>query len=636
MYRTGDLGAWTESMEIQFLGRVDNQVKVRGYRIELEEIENAIQSADKAVRYAVAVVAKDNIISFVSPVGINIDSIQEALRSKLPAYAQPATIIALNSFPLTPNQKINRKALQEKALEVSGTADLEPLSALESTIAGLWRDVLQLDRGVQIGPNHDFLSLGGNSLRQITTAQRMSVTFGKRVPLAMVITNTVLRDLAAAIEAYLTKQDEARLDSAAAPFIKHWESAAVAEGVVSPLEEEFYTLHSKSEFPSTFNVAYQLSLHGKVDIDRLCDALVYAVQENEIFGSNYVLCDGRLQRTQCESLFSVLRLQNNNNVEVLRTYIDKPFDLSRDQLTRICLLEGETSTILLFIQHHIITDKVSIQIFFKQVCQQYRQLVSGGSLPTSKEVTSPGYKEWASWQLLKLSSNQVGFTYPNAAAPSYWASKFNEPPSNPFTATKSAWMSGNGKTEAFPLHHRDDFRGSLEMYLAVVSVAVPKVLGIGDLVLGVPYFDRTEPGTEEMLGVFLDRLPIRVPSRATDSRMEERVKNMKSELRDSLSHAIPYRDILQIANSTSLFDIIVVYNRRDDLATKYLGLPGVTVKEVPKRAQGAKFPLLVEFNEGGEDTHCELEYCVDLVDEVVVQSLKAEIICAFREIRSES
>jgi hypothetical protein len=171
VYRTGDLARYRPDGTIEFLGRLDHQVKVRGYRIELGEIEAALQGIPE-VREAVAVAREDTpgdlrLVAYVIPTrpnGLKAAGLSEHLRERLPEYMVPGHFVLLDGFPLTPNGKLDRRALPapELVLTVQSAAPFEPPSSdLEETIATVWREVLKLPR---VGTRDNFFDLGGHSL----------------------------------------------------------------------------------------------------------------------------------------------------------------------------------------------------------------------------------------------------------------------------------------------------------------------------------------------------------------------------------------------------------------------------------------------------------------------------------------
>ncbi len=206
MYRTGDLAAWTKDGELRFFGRIDHQVKVRGYRIELGEIEAAAR-AHPSVRDAVVVAREDapgdkRLVAYVlassSVAGCDPDVLRAHLRQRLPEFMVPAHVVQLERFPLTPNQKIDRKALPAPDRAALGRsapfAELD--SALETTIAEVWRKSLGVER---IGATDNFFDLGGHSLLAVMVHREVQAALGREFSITILFQFPTVRALAAAL-----------------------------------------------------------------------------------------------------------------------------------------------------------------------------------------------------------------------------------------------------------------------------------------------------------------------------------------------------------------------------------------------------------------------------------------------------
>jgi len=203
LYRTGDLARWLPDGRVEFLGRADHQVKIRGYRIELGEIESLL-AADSAVREAVVVAREDSpgdvrLVAYVLPAAggsINADDLRAMLRGKLPEYMVPAHYIALDAFPLTPNRKVDRKALPapDKSRTVATAEVVAPTNAIEETIIGIWMDVLGI---ASAGIDDNFFDLGGHSLLAVKAHRRLTEAFTRPIAITDLFRYPTVRALAA-------------------------------------------------------------------------------------------------------------------------------------------------------------------------------------------------------------------------------------------------------------------------------------------------------------------------------------------------------------------------------------------------------------------------------------------------------
>ncbi|KAK0739373.1 hypothetical protein B0T21DRAFT_284003 [Apiosordaria backusii] len=628
MYRTGDLGVWTEDFELRFLGRVDFQVKVRGYRIELEEIENVIINSSKNISRAVTLVHQENVLAFVTPETVDVEAVLNAIRTVLPSYACPSAIIPLATLPMTPNQKLDRKALIElattkKHMTISATKKAS-MSHTQELLERVWRKTIGLSHDIVMDEDTDFLDLGGNSLRQITAAREVCAALGLRVPLGVFIRNTRINTLASVLDEHLRKVGTTARIESFLDFSHSFNARGAQAQHASHLEQELWSMKRKSATPAAFNVAHVLKLQGPIELDILQKALGIVVSRHEALRTCYVeYGGGNVQRTVCEAEFSVERHSCKNSREVVDSCVNKPFDLTQDRLTRIALIdEGGDTTRLVFVQHHMITDQVSIKLFFCNVAEAYLDIVAGRQ---PDPASPPPYSAWAQWRQAQLSDIP-----PDPTSVQYWSAQFSGPPPPRLVPSITPSLLTRGALRPFSASTRRT--GSLELHLAAVALAIGSVFGVPDVVLGIPYLDRAEPGTEDIMGLFLDRLPIRlnVPKLANTIAADV-VTSLEGDARaavqGALAHAMPYQRICQIAGEGAIFDVMVVYNRRQDSLEHDFTIPGVEVKEKAVRARGAKFPILVEFTEGeGGVTECEVEWFEDLVSCSVAERLVGVIV----------
>ncbi|HEX9729017.1 MAG TPA: MupA/Atu3671 family FMN-dependent luciferase-like monooxygenase [Gemmatimonadales bacterium] len=202
LYRTGDLVRYRADGNVEFLGRTDHQVKIRGYRIELGEIESTLRRHE-TVREAVAVVHEDvtgdrRIVAYTvahGPVGVDSAALRDHLKRHVPEYMIPATFVALDAFPLTPNGKIDRNALPapDQVQRVRQVEFLPPGNVLEETIAGIWQDVLNLSA---IGTQDNFFDLGGHSLMAVQVQSRLRDATKRDISVTEIFQYPTIRTLA--------------------------------------------------------------------------------------------------------------------------------------------------------------------------------------------------------------------------------------------------------------------------------------------------------------------------------------------------------------------------------------------------------------------------------------------------------
>jgi len=196
LYRTGDLARYRADGQIEFLGRRDHQIKLRGFRIEPGEIESRLLRQD-GVREALAVVRNDQLVAYVVGDCIDVEAARQALREALPRYLVPDHLIALPAFPLNANGKVHRDLLPDPLTAARSAEHRPPSTATEHSIAEIWQEILTTER---VGLDDSFIGLGGHSLLAIQTAGRIEKRLGVRVPLEVLFSGKNLESLARDLE----------------------------------------------------------------------------------------------------------------------------------------------------------------------------------------------------------------------------------------------------------------------------------------------------------------------------------------------------------------------------------------------------------------------------------------------------
>jgi len=252
LYRTGDLARFLPSGEIEFLGRLDHQVKLRGYRIELEEIEAHLRR-HPGVKEAVVTAREDvpgdlRLVAYLVPspgAELNAATVRESLKSSLPEYMVPASFVVLDALPLSPNGKVDRKALPvpDRGRPDGARTFEPPESPLEETLAQVWAEVLRVDR---IGRTDDFFAMGGHSLLAARVVARVQETLGVEVPLIRLFESPTLAAFAAVVGTLLTDRDTGR-GAGPGPALARAERGPTGISLEDLSEEEIDTLLSRLE-----------------------------------------------------------------------------------------------------------------------------------------------------------------------------------------------------------------------------------------------------------------------------------------------------------------------------------------------------------------------------------------------------
>ncbi|EGR49462.1 non-ribosomal peptide synthetase [Trichoderma reesei QM6a] len=621
MYKTGDLGYWTQDMNVVFVGRVDSQVKVRGFRVELEEVERAIMIADRNIRTAAAIADRNRIFAFVTPSTVDIDTVRQKVKELLPSYACPARIVALKTLPKSSNLKIDRTALHTLAAGTDDEGD-DPSTPTEKRIAEIWSRVLSSHTNThrrRITRDADFLAIGGNSLLAIKAARLISESMGHHVPVPLLIREAILSNLAQAIDQFAVCEESEDGTLSFKSFLSSlhgWTSLTAAQ-TPSPLEEELFLWQTTSNTKSLFNTAFQFVIEGNINVHMLRDAFISVLREEPILRARYVLEKGLLYRYISDEIDPPLVFIGNAlDTTKLQALINKPFDLARHQLIRTIIWKQDdgspiAKTTLSVITHHIITDKASMAVLLQSVSKKYRSAVNPVTTNGHNARGTPegSYVEWTQW-LSKVSAQPA--TPATLAKRKFWQGRVREMEAVSLLDENGLGTLGQDVPcyESLFIMTGDDYSFSQRMALAAAAITLSAVFGKDDIVFGIPYMNRDEPGTANMMGLLLDRLPVHIKFNKNNMSDSARlIDDIASEIYDCVQNQLPYLQLLRMAKERRpLFDVVVIYHWKSDALEHSLRLPEAQISSQRIRARGAKFTLQLEFTEQDEGLHCGIEY----------------------------
>ncbi|KAG6358658.1 hypothetical protein INS49_012176 [Diaporthe citri] len=678
MYRTGDLGAWNQDMTLSYRGRIDHQVKVRGFRVELEEIEHAILAADLSPRAenAVAVgvdspqeAGQDNkrIAAFVTPEGVDTAALRTQIATMLPTYMRPSQVIKLQALPRSGNGKIDREALRslavtswaEHGVESNSSGgetpdDQEDLTTTEYLVRTVWIKILGLDENTLIRRDEDFFCIGGNSILAIKAARMIASSVGHDVPLALLVRNTVLRGLSEAIDQRIAQSTTASRST----FSEFCTSTTSHPSTHHPstihplsyLEDELFHWHHTSNLKSAFNTVFQFVIHGVVDQGALIKAFSALVRENPILRSRYVFADGRPCRLLSDREFvpECYRL-HEWSVEKTNALADEPFDLANDHLLRVVIWNrkcdsGETEVIL--VTHHIVTDKASIGLMAQWVSSRYRQITqheasTDESLGVRNNMHSKSYLDWVQW--LQSDQNNPLTKMRQQQKLAFWKKTLRGMKHMPLRPQVNVTSHKEARNTGTTLHIEIPPPGntaattySQRLAVSAVALALGAVLDTSDIVLALPYMNREDPATADMLGVFVDRLPLRVSiAGETLASAEALLDSAAAATHAAIENQMPYKEIQasvasqggSVSAEGDSLDVLVIYNWQTDALDRTVAMgPGLEVVGVDPamaaRPRGAMVPLLFNFCELDDGALVvELEVNTDVVPAHVVDAL---------------
>jgi amino acid adenylation domain-containing protein len=506
IYRTGDLAKWLQEGNIEFLGRKDHQVKIRGFRIEPGEIETYLLNHE-SIQDAVVTVKErtDKYLCayIVSQEECSIAEIKKYLSKRLPEYMIPSYFISIEKVPLTPNGKVERRALPEPEVETREDY-VSPRNKTEEKLVEIWSEVLGIDKKV-IGIDTNFFDSGGHSLKGVTLITKLHKELSVEVPLTEIFINQTVRELSD----YIKTARKARFVPLNPAEKKEYYRMSSAQKRMFVLQQ----MRKESVFANS-TMAFQLE--GTVDRQRFEEAFRKLIRRHESLRTSFcTIGEEYLQKVHADIPFSIeyIEVENNEFAREEATRIGekfvRPFALQLTPLLRVGMVKVQRELFMLMIDmHHIVTDGTSMGIFLNDLMSLYE----GQPLPP----LIIQYKDFAQWQNKFIDSG--GMKHQGE----YWLKVFeNEPPRldlctdfvRPGALTPEGgylkFQVAKEETDALrALASREDVTLFM-ILLAVYYVLLSKESGLEDMVVGSPVACRRHENTLQIIGTFSNFLALR-------------------------------------------------------------------------------------------------------------------------------
>ena len=627
IYHTGDLARIREDETIEFLGRGDFQVKIRGYRIELGEIESAIESIDAVQGTAVVFVPPEKLVAYYLGEFVAPTIFREHLQKTLPNYMIPVEFVHLQTFPLTPTGKLDRKALS--AIQISSPQRLyaRPREAVENELVEIWSELLGNQR---IGIHDNFFEIGGHSLIATQVISRIRRRFELEIQLVTIFEKPTIAELASAIGDLRGNKKQLHIKFSLTQDRPQYPP-------LSPSQHRLWFLDKLIPDATVYNMFFSFDLLGKLDCQSFELALLEVCQRHESLRTTIKQsAQGDLYQFISPTLEILERIDFRRKTDVdeelkkLRTREESwRFDLMNGPLIRtklVCL--SEDHHVFLMTLHHIICDGWSVEILFREISQIYNARIKG-----QKSLLSAVNSQYIDYCLFLEKTKQ---SKELTSQLQYWKEKLQGIPdliALPTDYPRPIVLTYQGGHYIFDLSSELSNRAkkfchssgiSLYMlFLASVDILLNKLSGMTDIVVGSPISNRPYEEVEGTVGFFVNTLVSRAQVDA-NKKILEFISEVKSDVLEAMNHQdISFEqivDALSVPRSTSrnpVFQVRLVVNEQN---VEGLLFEGIQTQFLPPLIEQSKFDLLFRvFSSRDDKISIRIEYLSELFSEKTIK-----------------
>ncbi|MCO7226822.1 non-ribosomal peptide synthetase [Pleionea sp. CnH1-48] len=617
LYRSGDLAYRLPTGELVFAGRIDEQIKIRGYRIEPAEIETVIiELADvklAAIRCCYHITNEPYLAAYLVladdslEVSDTLGKVKQKVKELLPEYMRPQAFVVIDNFPLTTNGKIDWGALPKPDLTLDAESIEEPGSSLEEKLRDIWADLLTMSKE-QVCVNTHFFEMGGHSLLIPRMIEAIAHTFDSQLSSRDVFKDMTIRAIARCIQGTHGR--------AFAPIEK---TTSVEQVTLSTTQFRIWFAEQLNKDSNAHNISGGVRVRGELNFEHLQLAVNSLFREHRVLKAKVAqLGDDVFQSTHhAESLdisFHDLSSFNTDKQELEARAIGhehsvKHFDLKNDLLLRVMVIKLSDQEWMLYLSfHHLIADGWSLSLFVNQLFSRYENIES---IPKENEHQLDFF-DYSIWQ------QEFFKTHHYQEQKDFWISYLDgaQQKLSLFPVSAKNWEKENVSNEVVyklpsDLSHQirllsRQYQGSLfNFFQSSFSLLLSRLTGEKDLIIGAPVAGRNIPGTEDMLGVFLNNLPIRSQVDSSQSFVgyfKQQIDNVANVLSNQ---DVPFEHILQEveverSDSTPLFQVFI----------NFLNIPQIEMENSRLKAEyeyapeiDSKFELTLYI----DDSHDEVE-----------------------------
>ncbi|WP_057407755.1 non-ribosomal peptide synthetase [Pseudomonas amygdali] len=630
MYRTGDLARWNADGTLEYLGRNDDQVKIRGVRIELGEIESQLGQLP-GIEEALVLAREDEpgqprLVGYFTERAdaptTTVEQLRTALLARLPGYMVPGALVRLESWPLTANGKVDRRALPVPDRDALSTGEYQaPQGDLENALALIWSELLQVER---VGRHDRFFDLGGHSL----LAMRMVSQVRQRLSLELALGDLFADSSLIAVAHCLTAAARSQL-----PAIDVQPRTGPVP--LSSAQQRIWFMAQMEDANSAYNISLGLKLSGPLDSRALTHALERIVARHDSLRSQFSQEDDKAW-VQAASVTVVpdigwqdLRGQDAGTLQaVVKEEAAQPFDLHRDLPIRgrlLCLAEDRH--VLLLTVHHIVADGWSLGVLTRELTALYQAFSQGQDDPLPALTLQ--YGDYAVWQRNWLDAERLSHQG------DYWQQALAGAPvllTLPTDRPRPAHQDYTGASVTLDLDPRlsSDLRTFCHeqsvtpfmLFMGAWAALLTRLSGQEEVVVGMPVANRRHAEIEGLIGLFVNTLAVRVDTSGEPDAVTL-LARIKARVVAAQDHQdLPFEQVVErlrpprSLSHSPLFQASLTWDGSQGLD---LQLGDMHLEPLEEQAAFAKFDLALSVGDSADGFRCIVEYATALFDRSTIE-----------------
>lgn len=610
MYKTGDVARWLPDGNVEFLGRMDHQVKVRGYRIETGEIEAQIMKLGYVGEAVVSVWTSfagehELCAHLISKEALSIAKVRDDLATFLPGYMIPTHMFQVDQLPLTPNGKVDRKSLSIPQSSTVRTKEyVAPRTLLEARMAMLWQDLLEIN---PISIYDDFFELGGHSLKVMMFVAKAHKEWHVQLPIEKVFQYPTIASLVKIIP---------ELEKSV-----HTGINPVKESEYYPLssaQKRLFLLHQLEGATVSYNIPAVMVMEGILDRERMEAALQHLIERHDTLRTSFEMVHGEpVQRVHDKVDFTIQYADVCNNsftdgyIESLIHSFIRPFDLETPPLLRVGLIQLEAERHILLVDiHHMISDAVSMVTF----TDEFVRLYQGEELPALRLQ----YKDYAVWQ--QTWKQTVSYKKQEE----YWLNQlagelsvlqlpldYQRPEALTFEGDQLSMVIDQETSRLVRQVAEETGTTPFMILLSTYGLLMAQYSGQEEIMIGTPIAGRRDDDIQKMIGMFVNTLVLRMHPEGNKS-FATYLHEVKLTSLDAFENQdYQFEELIEKVraarnpNRNPLFDVAFVLQNTDWHTSQHSGL---ALKPYPYIHQTAKFDLTLQAVETEGTFHFTWEY----------------------------